>query len=55
MKTATIILERQNQGKIEKKVAKILEQYDSFALIEATDQQIESLKQEGFKIAVGCK
>jgi hypothetical protein len=29
-----------------------LEQYDSFALIEATDQQIESLKQEGFKVVV---
>lgn len=52
MKTATIILEKLRQEKIEKKVAKILEHYDSFVLVEATDEQIKSLKQEGFKVVV---
>jgi subtilisin family serine protease len=50
MKTLTVILDKDQQGKIEQKVTRILEHYDSFALVEATDEQLSALKQEGFKV-----
>ena len=50
MKTGTVILDKEQQGKIEQKVTRVLEHYDSFALVEATDEQLSALKQEGFKV-----
>ncbi len=52
MKTATVILDRQDQGKIEGKVSRIVENYESFALVEATDDQIDALKRDRFKVVV---
>jgi serine protease AprX len=50
MTTATVFLKKQEQKKIDSKVAKVLEKYDSFVLVEATDKQIQDLKGEGFKV-----
>jgi hypothetical protein len=50
MTIATILLKKQDQKKIDGKVAKVLEKYDSFVLVEATDKQITDLKGEGFKV-----
>ncbi len=52
MKTATILLKREEQEKIKNKVTRILENYDNFVLVEVTDEQIQSLKNEGFKVVV---
>ncbi len=52
MKTATILLKREEQEKIKSKVSKILENYDSFVLADITDEQIQSLRKEGFKVSL---
>lgn len=50
MTTATVFLKKADQKKIDDKVTKVLEKYDSFVLVEATDKQISNLKEEGFKV-----
>ncbi|MFX0194486.1 MAG: S8 family serine peptidase [Candidatus Hodarchaeota archaeon] len=52
MKTVTIYLRRNQQNKIEDKVERVLESYDSFVLVQADEKQIESLKEEKFKVTV---
>ncbi len=52
MKTATILLKRDEQEKIKDKVTRILENYENFVLVEVTDEQIQSLQKEGFKVVV---
>ncbi|MCE8422873.1 MAG: hypothetical protein J5U16_02940, partial [Candidatus Methanoperedens sp.] len=52
MKTATILLKKEEQSEIKDKVTEVLENYDNFVLVEVTDKQITSLKKEGFKVVV---
>ncbi len=52
MKTAKISLRGKDQEIIKGKVSKILEKYDSFVLVEVTDEQIDSLQKEGFKVVI---
>lgn len=52
MKTANILLERNEQDKIRDKVSIVDENYDSFVLVEVTDEQIKELKNEGYKVLV---
>ncbi len=52
MKVATIILSKPEQEKIKGKVARILEPYDSFVLVEGSEEQIAALQREGFKVIV---
>ncbi len=52
MKIVTILLDKPDQGKIKDKVARVLEPYDSFVLVEASEEQIAALRREGFKVTV---
>jgi subtilisin family serine protease len=52
MKTATIYLTKRRHSKLKGKVARILDSYDNFLLVEATEDQIESLRKEKFKVVV---
>lgn len=52
MKTATILLKKEEQGEIKDKVTEILENYDNFVLVKVTPEEIKSLKNEGFKVVV---
>lgn len=50
MGIATILLEKQQQDMIKGKVSRILEQYDSFVLVEAEESDLKALKNQGFKV-----
>jgi N-acetylmuramoyl-L-alanine amidase len=52
MKTANILLERKDQDQIRDKVSKIVENYDSFVLVQVTDEQIEKLEKDGYKVVM---
>jgi len=52
MKSANILLEGKEQDKIRGKVSKIVENYDSFVLVEVTDEQIAELEKEGYKVLI---
>lgn len=50
MKSANILLERKEQDQIRDQVSKVVENYDSFVLVEVTDEQIEKLEKDGYKV-----
>ncbi|GEM_PF-1465026 len=52
MKTATIMARGKGQAGLEGKVSRLVEKYESFVLAEATDDQIEALRAEGYKVTI---
>jgi len=52
MKTATVFANRRQFRRIERQVTRVLAPYDSFVLVEATEEQIEALRAEGFKVVL---
>lgn len=50
MALAKILSKKAQQKKIKKMVDRIVESYDNFALVEASDVQIASIKKEGYQV-----
>lgn len=51
-KAATILARKEAQADLEGKVSRLVERYESFVLVEATDDQIDALRSEGYKVTV---
>ncbi len=52
MKTVTVFGDRRQLARLKKRVNRVLAPYDAFALVEATEEQIEALREEGYKVVV---
>jgi serine protease AprX len=50
MTLAKILLKKAQQKKIREMVDRVVESYDNFALVDASDEQIASIKKEGYQV-----
>lgn len=50
MRTATVFVSRRQLSRLKGRVTRVVEPYDSFVLVEATDEQLEALQASGYKV-----